>query len=261
MPTRSSRRPAGLLLAIASRETNCRNIVGDGGLGRGVFQIDDAAHADFLAANAGPDGIPPIPAAADYAAGIAAPGPRGSEETEARRGPGDQVRRRGLQRRRGRRDEGLKETGDPDAGTTNRNYGDDVLTRLHLIQSWLGGAPAPAPAALLPLLLPGAKARRRRDEAGLREWYAAHPPTMPFNDGPVYGPDAVEAVKEFQRRNKLLDDGKVGKDTWAALRGEAKTAVAPARQVPPAPAQVSFPTRSTRGRTRGTACSRGSSRR
>src|SRR5262249_49783100 len=61
--------PAGLLLAIASRETNCRNIVGDGGHGRGFFQIDDRSHAQFLAAqHVGPGGVPPVGPAADYAA-------------------------------------------------------------------------------------------------------------------------------------------------------------------------------------------------
>lgn len=33
--------PVPLLLAIASRETNCRNILGDGGHGHGIMQIDD----------------------------------------------------------------------------------------------------------------------------------------------------------------------------------------------------------------------------
>jgi Putative peptidoglycan binding domain len=75
----------------------------------------------------------------------------------------------------------------------------------------------------------------------LKEWFASHPPELPFADTPVYGPGAVKAVQEFQRRNKLLDDGKVGENTWAALRGEAKTAVTKAKQVPPAPARVSFP--------------------
>ena len=38
-----------LLLAVASRETNMRNIVGDGGHGRGMFQQDDRWQQDFLA--------------------------------------------------------------------------------------------------------------------------------------------------------------------------------------------------------------------
>ena len=33
--------PVSLLLALTSRETNCRNIIGDGGHGHGLGQIDD----------------------------------------------------------------------------------------------------------------------------------------------------------------------------------------------------------------------------
>ena len=33
--------PPEILLAIASRETNMRNIIGDGGHGYGIMQIDD----------------------------------------------------------------------------------------------------------------------------------------------------------------------------------------------------------------------------
>ncbi len=37
--------PKALLMGIASRETNVRNITGDGGHGRGIMQIDDRYHA------------------------------------------------------------------------------------------------------------------------------------------------------------------------------------------------------------------------
>ncbi|KAF0246282.1 MAG: Lytic transglycosylase catalytic [bacterium] len=37
-----------MLLAIASRETNIRNIIGDAGHGRGIMQIDDRSHKEFL---------------------------------------------------------------------------------------------------------------------------------------------------------------------------------------------------------------------
>lgn len=36
-----------LLIAIASRETNLRNIIGDGGHGYGVMQIDDRSYPDW----------------------------------------------------------------------------------------------------------------------------------------------------------------------------------------------------------------------
>jgi hypothetical protein len=44
---------APLLLAMASRETNMRNIAGDGGHGRGMFQQDDRYLADWLHRRAG----------------------------------------------------------------------------------------------------------------------------------------------------------------------------------------------------------------
>lgn len=61
--------PAGLMLAIASRETNMRNINGDGGRGRGVFQIDDRYHQGFLSKHGSP---PPVAEAAMYAAKLIA---------------------------------------------------------------------------------------------------------------------------------------------------------------------------------------------
>lgn len=39
--------PAALLVAIASRETNIRNILGDGGHGHGIMQIDDRSFPEF----------------------------------------------------------------------------------------------------------------------------------------------------------------------------------------------------------------------
>lgn len=39
--------PTPLLIAIASRETNIRNILGDGGHGHGIMQIDDRSFPDF----------------------------------------------------------------------------------------------------------------------------------------------------------------------------------------------------------------------
>src|SRR2546425_8149883 len=61
--------PQALLLAVASRETNCRDVVGDFGHGRGVFQIDDRFHHDWLVEHgaAGPGRTPPVAAAAELA--------------------------------------------------------------------------------------------------------------------------------------------------------------------------------------------------
>jgi hypothetical protein len=50
-----------LLLALGSRESNMRNIVGDGGHGRGWLQIDDRFHHGFLETHRGcvPDSFTP----------------------------------------------------------------------------------------------------------------------------------------------------------------------------------------------------------
>jgi hypothetical protein len=45
--------PLGMLLAVASQESGMSNIVGDGGHGRGVMQIDDRWHAGWLASHKG----------------------------------------------------------------------------------------------------------------------------------------------------------------------------------------------------------------
>jgi hypothetical protein len=61
-----------ILLAVASQETDMNDVVGDGGHGRGLFQIDDRSHGDFLAREgaAGAGAKPPIAAAARYAAAL-----------------------------------------------------------------------------------------------------------------------------------------------------------------------------------------------
>src|SRR5262245_66376982 len=66
--------PKGMLLAIASRETNMQDICGDGGHGRGLFQIDDRFHGDWLAKHGAPRAgtTPRIKDAAEYAAAMLA---------------------------------------------------------------------------------------------------------------------------------------------------------------------------------------------
>jgi hypothetical protein len=39
--------PAAIVMAIASRETNMKNIIGDGGHGYGIMQIDDRSFPDW----------------------------------------------------------------------------------------------------------------------------------------------------------------------------------------------------------------------
>lgn len=66
--------PQGMLFGVASRETLMSNVVADGGHGRGLFQIDDRYHQEWLAAHGAglPGQVPPIRDAAEYAARILA---------------------------------------------------------------------------------------------------------------------------------------------------------------------------------------------
>jgi hypothetical protein len=209
--------PPGILLAVASQETDMNDVVGDGGHGRGLFQIDDRSHKDFLgrvgAAGAGKK--PPIPKAADHAGsllasnisfgaskGVAAAGRLKFGLSAYNAGAGGALK-------------GLQEHGDPDARTTGGDYGASVLARFAMFQSLLGTAP-------LPVLKRGKRGRRVKElKVKLKAWFDEHAPgvweTFGINDGPFFGVKLEKAVKDFQRRNHLEVDGKAGKDTLDAL--------------------------------------------
>ena len=134
--------PAGLLLAVASRETDMEDIVGDKGHGRGLFQIDDRFHADWLAAHGapGPGMTPRLQDAADFAASMLASNLAFAEQhgvpaadrlrfacSAYNAGPGG-----ALEGQRG---------GDCDRKTTGGDYGRDVLDRLSAIQARNGTRP------------------------------------------------------------------------------------------------------------------------
>lgn len=132
--------PQGLLLAIASRETHCRNIPGDGGHGRGVFQIDDRYHADWLAEHGAetPGAVPSIEDAAAYASEILAAnlafgrrhGIRGRALVKFAASAYNVGALGAL--------EGYRQ-GDSDLRTANGNYGADVLERMGIVRRWLAG--------------------------------------------------------------------------------------------------------------------------
>lgn len=141
--------PPGILAAVASRETNTKNIVGDEGHGRGLMQIDDRSHGAWLKAHgAGDAGAPDVDAAIDYAGGLiqkAIEYARSNAVAEAdvlkfalsayNAGPGNALK-------------GYKNSGDSDAYTTGKNYGADVLARWHKMFPGQGDpvlAPPPAP--------------------------------------------------------------------------------------------------------------------
>ena len=205
--------PECLLLAIASRETGCRDVVGDHGHGRGYFQIDDRYHHGWLARHgAGAPGTTPPPVeAATYAAGIVESnlaygrlyGVRGAELmrfalSAYNAGP--------LGALRGYR------AGDSDLETTGRDYGVDVLGRMAAFRR-----------ARRPLLVPGTRNPAVAElKRLLRTWFASvGRPAPRFSPGPVLGPATVEALREFQRAAGLEPDGVAGPLTWAALTNES----------------------------------------
>jgi hypothetical protein len=214
--------PRGFLLAIASRETNCANIVGDGGHGRGLFQVDDRFHGQWLArVGAGrPGGLPSVEDGAAYAA-------------ELLTSNFSFGRAKGLRGRRllkfaasaynagaGGAWKGVQEAGDSDAMTTGRDYGADVLRRMAILRGWLGPDDAdPGPASQRVLrrgdVGPDVLELKRR----LRAWFEANQPVaMPdFRLNTSYGPAFVSAVEVFQRVNGLDVDGVAGPQVWGAL--------------------------------------------
>src|SRR3954453_15549721 len=134
--------PQGMLLAIAPRETNMQDIVGDGGHGRGLFQIDDRFHGDWLAKHGarGAGTTPRLKDAAEYAASMLAANVSYARQKKV--GEDQQVRfsASAYNAGCGGAFSGFQ-SGDCDKRTTGGDYGSDVLERLAAIQGRNGGEP------------------------------------------------------------------------------------------------------------------------
>jgi Putative peptidoglycan binding domain/Transglycosylase SLT domain len=215
---RKARLPHGLLVALASRESSCRNIVGDGGHGRGAFQIDDRFHRDWLRQHGAalPGGVPAVADGARYAAELL------SANYAFGRGKGLRGKRllrfavSAYNAGAGGAWKAVRESGNPDAGTTGGDYGADVLRRMRLVRGLL----EPGAAEARPLLRRGDRGRDVLDlKRRLRAWFEAnHPVAMPeFTLNSSYGPALVTAVEVFQRLNGLDIDGVAGEQVWGAL--------------------------------------------
>jgi peptidoglycan hydrolase-like protein with peptidoglycan-binding domain len=185
--------PRGLLVAIASRETEIRPVNGADALPT----IEEAARvlaANFAYGRAkGLSGRRLLKfAAAAYDAG-----PVGAWKA-------------------------LQLTGDPDSGTTGRNYGEDVLDRLRVVESALeaGWSPTRRPMLQLGDLGPDVLDLKR----DLRAWFAEHAGAVrpTFRMSTSFGPSLKTAVEAFQRANGLEVDGVAGPSTWAALDGDGR---------------------------------------
>ncbi len=218
---RANALPAGLLLAIASQETDMNDVVGDGGHGRGLFQIDDRSHATFLGQQGAgrPGGKPPVPAAARYAGGLV----RWNLDYGARNGVRDADRLKfalsAYNAGAGGALSGYRE-GDSDRRTTGGDYGRAVLGRFAIYQALLGTAPAP-------LLRRGSRNRHVEElKDALERWYGEHAPgewpAFKINPGRLFGARVERVVRDFQTRVGLEVDGVAGEDTLGALRRNKK---------------------------------------
>lgn len=188
--------PKHLLHAVGSRETNLSAYYethpGDGGHGRGTFQLDDRSHT-----------IPspfPVTTQADVAASMlhnliqtfsgnlkSACSAYNAGVTGARNGIAQ---------------------GDSDLFTTGHDYGADVVARmrsLSLPAPTPTPVPAPAPAPTMPTLREGSSGT-----AVLTLQISLHI-TVEF------GPMTKAAVVRFQQQHGLVADGVVGPLTWRAL--------------------------------------------
>ena len=213
---REERLPDGLLLAIASQETDMNDVVGDAGHGRGLFQIDDRSHKDFLTKNGagGPGGKPPVPAAARYAAGLV----RANFDFGVKSGVGPPDRLKFALSAYNAGPNGAlagHREGDSDRRTTGGDYGKAVLGRWAIYRELLGVAPQP-------LLRRGSRGKRVEElKAQLQAWYDKHLPgeweTFRIKPGRSFGVRVEQAVRDFQERVGLDVDGVVGDDTREAL--------------------------------------------
>ena len=124
--------PQALLLAVASRETNCKDVVGDFGHGRGAFQIDDRFHHDWLAQHgaAAPGRTPPVGAAAELAASMLVESLAVARTHELHGDAAAKFAASAYNAGLGGALTGLRR-GNSDLETTGHDYGADVVARMH----------------------------------------------------------------------------------------------------------------------------------
>lgn len=138
-----------LLLALASRETNMHNIVGDGGHGRGFFQDDDRFLTEFLRATRGcrsgssipvfrsalPKGrVPTISAGARKAAQTIEDNVAEAKRQKVRPGHRLHVAIAGYNAGIAGAIHAYHTSGNPDAATTGGDYGLDVIQRAAVLR-------------------------------------------------------------------------------------------------------------------------------
>ena len=123
-----------LLRALVSRETNMRNIVGDGGHGRGYGQIDDRSHGDWLRKVGAGHGCPPVGLAMKYSVGLLEANVRQAITAGVPEGQRLRVAVAGYNAGMGGALSGWREHRDPDHNTAHGDYSEDVLARADVIR-------------------------------------------------------------------------------------------------------------------------------
>lgn len=123
-----------LIRALVSRETNMRNIVGDGGHGRGYFQIDDRSHGPWLRKVGAGAGCPPIASAAKYAVMLLEANVEMAKAAGVPFGKRLRVAVAGYNAGAGGAIAAWRRHGDPDRATTGGDYSVDVLARAATIR-------------------------------------------------------------------------------------------------------------------------------
>jgi len=122
--------PPGLISAIGSRETGMQDIVGDGGHGRGVLQMDDRSQRAWLKTQGAdaPGAKPPVAAAAMHAGEILVEAMAFARKNAVAL---EDELKFSLSAYNAGPAGALKgyHAGDSDRGTTKQNYGADVLRR------------------------------------------------------------------------------------------------------------------------------------
>ena len=187
--------PPFLLAAIASRETNMQNIMGDGGFGVGMFQRDkrawnlsDTDAADLLA---------DMPRQISLAATLLAANYKRLGDWKA----ACAAYNAGVGAVRWRTALGL----DPDGATTGRNYGADVMERQSVLQSTFQKK-VKVVHPIVRIGSMGEAVKTVQKAVGAKV------------DG-IFGNQTKQKVIAFQRRYGLVQDGVVGSITWKVIDG------------------------------------------
>lgn len=129
-----------LLLGVGSRETNLKNIIGDGGHGRGMFQIDDRSHGPYLRRVAKIIGTDRIAEDAKYATALLETNVRQAIAAGVPIGHRFAVAISGYNAGMGRAIADWKEHHNSDRNTTGGDYSADVRDRARTIRkhNWIG---------------------------------------------------------------------------------------------------------------------------